>query len=240
MRSITQLIEVPETYPQVVAVHPTMGCWPTNILRAHIVFDRPIQTTDVIRHIKLIDGDGADISDALLDLSDGLWTTDQQTLTILFHPGRVKTGLAAGDLYGPTFAIGYTYRLIVSEGILSADGQPLKCSYCHRFRVGPPINQQLPSIADKRVLTERTSYIETAQPLDFLSTQAYIAVTDRRGNRVPSQVTIAANGQSISVHLSDAHKGDCILRVHPSLEDVAGNRVNNPFETLHEVELCLE
>lgn len=223
-------LEAPKSHLQVIAVHPTMSCWPANILRAHIVFDRPMQTADAIRHIKLTDSDGVDISDALLDLSDGLWTTDQQTLTILFHPGRVKTGLVAGTLYGPTFTVGHTYRLIVSEGILSAEGQPSKCSYCHCFRVGPPINQRLLSIADKLMLTARTTCIDTAQPLDFLSTQAYLAVTDRQGDRTPAQVTIAADGQSISIQLPDAHQGDFVLRVHPYLEDVAGNRVNSPFE----------
>lgn len=231
MMSIAESIEASKAYPQVVAVHPTMGCWPSNILRAHIVFNRPIQTTDAIRHIKLTDRDGADMSDAMLDLSDGLWTTDQKTLTILFHPGRVKTGLAAGDLYGPTFTVGHTYQLTVSEGILSADGRPLRCSYCHRFRVGLPINQRLLSITDKLVLVAKTTHIDTVQPLDFLSAQSYLAVTDRQGNRTPAQVTIAADGQFISIQLPDSRQKDFILRVHPYLEDVAGNRVNSPFET---------
>lgn len=229
MISIAEPTETSQTHPQVI-IHPTMDCWPTNILRAHIVFDRPMQTTDAVRHIKLTDSDGSDISDALLDLSDGLWTADQQTLTVLFHPGRIKTGLVAGDLYGPTFAVGHTYQLAVSKGIVSADGQGLERSYCHHFRAVPPIEQCLP-ITDKLALTEKTTCIDTALPLDFLSAQAYLAVTDEQGNRTPAQVSIAADGRSISVHLPDTHReGNCVLRVHPNLEDIAGNRVSSPFE----------
>ena len=89
--------------PKVLAVHPNLNRLPANVLRAHIVFDRPMQTAEAIEHIKLIDARGNDISNALLDFKDGLWTTDGKILTVLFHPGRIKTGLVAGDRYGSIF-----------------------------------------------------------------------------------------------------------------------------------------
>ena len=78
---------------------------PANILRAQIVFDRPMQTAEAIEHIKLINDRANDIFNALLDFKDGLWTTDTdgKILTVLFHPGRIETGLVADDRYGSIF-----------------------------------------------------------------------------------------------------------------------------------------
>ncbi|MGC1306990.1 MAG: hypothetical protein WA885_07150 [Phormidesmis sp.] len=229
--SLIESAEIGVANPQVLAVHPAIRDWPANILRAHVVFDRPMQMANAISHIKLIAEDGEDISDALLDLTDGLWTADQRILTVLFHPGRVKTGLAAGDRYGPIFTVGRTYRLVISGDIHCADDQPLGRSYYHHFQAVSPITESFLPIADRLEVAGRTVHINTAQPLDFLSVQAHIAVTDQAGNRVPAQVWVTADGKAIAVDIADtSREKNYVLRVHPRLEDVAGNRMGSGFE----------
>ena len=239
MTAITSLIESAEVgvaNPQVLAVHPTICDWPANILRTHIVFDRPMQMANATSHIKLIAEDGEDISDALLDLTDGLWTADQRILTVLFHPGRVKRGLAAGDRYGPIFKVGSTYQLVISGEIHCANGQPLGRSYYHHFQAVSPIIEGFLPITDRLELTEKTVHINTAQPLDFLSIQAHIAVTDQTGSRAPAQVRVTADGKAIAVDIADASREKkYVLRVHPHLEDVAGNRMGSGFERRRDI-----
>ena len=217
--------------PKVLAVHPALKCLPANTLRAHIVFDRPMRTAEAHKHIKLIDGRGNDISDALLDLADGLWTTDGRILTILFHPGRIKTGLAASKQFGSIFIEGMTYQLVVSNKIISACGKSLENDYCHHFKIAPAIRQGFLPIPDKLLLDKNVVRIETNQPLDWLSVQTYLAVTNESGHRLNAHFSLTADGKAIIVHLDDsASEERRFLRVHPQLEDVAGNQANMPFE----------
>ena len=222
--------------PKVLAVHPNLERLPANLLRAHIVFDRPMQTAEALKYIKLIDDCGDNISNALLDLTDGLWTTDGKILTILFHPGRIKTGLVAGDRYGSIFTEGRTYQLVVSDKILGANSKPLESNYRHSFEIIPAIRQAFSAIPDKLLLKENVVRIETNRPLDWLSVQTYLAVTDESGNLLKSHFSVTADGKAIAVRLPDAaHDVRRFLRVHPQLEDIAGNQANVPFEVNYSI-----
>lgn len=217
--------------PKVLAVHPNLDRLPANILRAHIVFDRPMQTAEALKHIKLIDDRQNDISDALLDLTDGLWTTDGRILTILFHPGRVKTGLVAGERYGSIFTEGRTYQLVVSGKILGANGKSLESDYYHSFEIAPAIRQGFLPIPDKLLLKKNVVRVETNQPLDWLSLQTYLAVTDESDRRLKANFSLTADGKAIAIHMDEfAFEERRFLRVHPQLEDVAGNRADVPLE----------
>ena len=216
---------------QVQAVHPTLNCLPANILRAHIVFDRPMRTTDALRHIKLIDNRGNDLSDALLDLTDGLWTTDGRILTLLFHPGRVKTGLAATDQYGSIFTEDQTYQLVVSKKIVAANGRSLEDDYRHCFKIGSAIRQGFLPIPDRLLLRDNIVRIEVNQLLDFLSVRAYLAVADESDRRLNADISLTADARAIVIRMSNPNSRERrFLRVHSQLEDVAGNRANVPFE----------
>ena len=244
--------------PRVLAVHPNLNRLPANILRAHIVFDRPMQTAEAIEHIKLINDRGIDISNALLDFKDGLWTTDGKILTVLFHPGRVKTGLVGGDRYGSIFTKseeapsscsdltrrkppsgrcafqggvslteGRAYQLVVRDKILGANGKSLESDYYHSFEIAPAIRQGFSAIPDKLLLEENVVRIETNQPLDWLSLQTYLAVTDESDRRLKANFSLTANGKAIVVRMDEfTVKSRRFLRVHPMLEDVAGNRAD--------------
>jgi hypothetical protein len=214
--------------PTVLAIYPEMGTWPANILRSHILFDRPMAVMEAVKHIKLLDDEDRDISDALLDLPDGLWTPDQRMLTVLFHPGRVKTGLNASAFYGSVFSVDRSYRLIVSGNICNSAGRNMGRDRNCFFQAGPPIRSAL-SLVDRQIDPQDGSIqIETNQPLDFLSAQTYLSAFDELGHRVAAEFHLSPDGKSAVVH----SEGCLSVRSHPLLEDVAGNRISVPFETL--------
>ena len=78
---------------------------------------------------------------------------------------------------------------------------------------------------------ENVVRIETNQLLDWLSTQTYLAVTNEFDRRIKAHFSLTADGRAIIVRMDEfAVESRRFLRVHPNLEDVAGNRADMPFE----------
>lgn len=67
--------------------------WPANVLRFHLQFDRPMTCENALRNLALTDRSGSKIEAPFVDIRDGLWNADQTLLTVLFHPGRIKSGV---------------------------------------------------------------------------------------------------------------------------------------------------
>lgn len=157
-----------QTAPKVLAIYPTVAIWPANILRVHVVFDQPMDRRGVIKYISLLDEQRVDLApEALLDLPDGLWTPDQRILTLLLHPGRVKTGLAAGKRYGPIFEEGRSYQWIIRGEMRDTKGQALGQDYIHIFQVGAAIQQGWVSMDGQPLPLQDRIQIETDRVFDF-------------------------------------------------------------------------
>ena len=110
-----------DTLPAVVAVYPSGLVLPERDLRISIMFAAAPGASGVDA-IKLRLANGAEVEGALL--SDWLWSPDLHALTLLFDPGRVKSGLLAHDVYGALLSVGQSVVLFV-------DGQS-----AHEWRVG--------------------------------------------------------------------------------------------------------
>lgn len=96
--------------PSVVAVYPSGRVLPERVLRLSIIFAAAPGAPGVDA-IKLRLSNGAEVEGALL--SDRLWSSDRRTLTLLFDPGRVKSGLIAHDVYGGPLSAGQNVALVV-------------------------------------------------------------------------------------------------------------------------------
>src|SRR5262245_8015553 len=83
--------------PRVVAVGPSGLAVPENLLRISIRFDVAPEG-QVLRHLSLATVDGRPLHEPFLDQE--LWSPDGRVLTLLLHPGRVKTGLIAHEQLG--------------------------------------------------------------------------------------------------------------------------------------------
>lgn len=201
-------------------VRPSGPAVPANLLRLSLRFDRP-PAGPVLPRLSLLRADGRPIEAPFLEQE--LWSPDGRTLTVLLHPGRVKTGLAARDRLGPLLVEGD----VVS---LALDGRPLR-----RWHVAAP-DEQGPSpaswiLSSVRAGTRRPLVVTLDGPLDALDA-GYVAVADAQGRRVPGQARLSdGEGTWTFTPAAPWRAGAHALRVRGTLEDASGNRLGGRFET---------
>src|SRR5689334_18763356 len=107
---------------RVALVQPSGPEVPANLLRLSIRFKAQVEGP-VLRRLALLRADGTPVQEPFLEQE--LWSPDGTLLTVLLHPGRVKSGLIAHDERGPILSAG-------EDVTLALDGQPIK-----QWHVGP-------------------------------------------------------------------------------------------------------
>ena len=108
--------------PRVVLVQPSGPEVPANLLRISIHFASQVEGP-VLPRLALLHADGTRVEEPFLEQE--LWSPSGKILTVMMHPGRVKTGLKARDENGPILSVG-------DDIALALDGVPIK-----RWNVGP-------------------------------------------------------------------------------------------------------
>src|SRR4051794_36576043 len=102
--------------PRVVFVQPSAHEVPANLLRISIEFAAPVEGP-VLSRIALLHADGRLIQEPFLQQE--LWSPSGKILTVIMHPGRVKTGLNAREEMGPILTAG-------DDVVLAFDGHPIQ------------------------------------------------------------------------------------------------------------------
>ncbi|WP_295990398.1 hypothetical protein [Rugamonas sp.] len=198
---------------------------PENLLRIELRLDAPARAPLDPRFVKLYDESGHVIDDAFLDLA--LPDRDGRTIALLLHPGRIKTGVGPNLALGPALRQGQLVRLAITDPGL---GQPVY----KQWRVTAAVRQaiapadwklEVPPARGLRPLT-----VAMAAPLSASSEQL-IAVGTADGARLPGRVQLFS-GESHwrFTPASPWTPGRYFLRIHPSIEDPAGNRLCSAFE----------
>ncbi|MEM8960927.1 MAG: hypothetical protein AAGD38_05575 [Acidobacteriota bacterium] len=85
---------------RVSEIYPTADRLPANLLRAYVYFTEPMDRVGMLSSIDLLDADGEVVPGVFLANRHDLFSPDGRRLTLIFDPGRVKTGLAARDPRG--------------------------------------------------------------------------------------------------------------------------------------------
>jgi hypothetical protein len=205
--------------PRVVAVSPSGRAVPENLLRISIRFDAAPEG-QVLRRLSLATRDGKPLHEPFLDQE--LWSPDGRVLTVLLHPGRVKTGLIAHEQLGAILAEGETVQLML-------DGQPL-----WRWVVGPR-DAQGPRPDGWRLSPVRAGHrdplvVRLDGPIDARGT-GYVAVVDARHRRVAGRPELLEGERVWRFTPAKAWSvGPYQLVARGTLEDPAGNRLNSRFE----------
>lgn len=200
-------------------VHPSGDTIPENLLRLSLAFAAPT-APGVLERLTLRAADGTLIAEPFLDQE--LWSPDGQTLTLLLHPGRVKSGLRAHDEAGRPLRSGESVTLLL-------DGEPLKT-----WRVGPARtvapDPRRWSIQAPQAGTRDAVVVTLDTPVDAQAI-GYLAVVSTRGEKVRGRATLAP-GESVWRLAPEAawSAGEYRLLVHPRLEDPQGNAVGGQFE----------
>lgn len=132
--------------PRVVLVQPSGPEVPGNLLRISIRFAAQVEGP-LLPRLSLLRADGRQVQAPFLEQE--LWSPSGKILTVMMHPGRVKTGLKAQDEIGPILSVG-------DDVALALDGVPIK-----RWRVGPA-DEIGPMASEWKVSAVR---VESKQPL---------------------------------------------------------------------------
>ncbi len=210
-----------------VALWPPAEAWPANILRFHLVFPWPMDAWRAMDHVALEDAAGRPMEGALLDLEHGLWSPDQTVLTVLLHPARLKTGLAAA---GPVLEPGEPAWLRLRGGWTRADGVPLGTDARMALRVGAAVTSPvtLPA-ALHPAAPDAPLALDCGRPLDLLGVAAGLGLRDTGGRPCPLRGEPTPRG--LLVHpLAPWPEGPLRIVAGAELEDVCGNRVGRGFE----------
>ncbi len=174
--------------PAIVAVRPETETVPSNFLRLYIDFSRPMAGEDAFEHIHLLDAAGKPIEDAFREIE--LWSRDNRRLMLYVHPGRVKSGLALGDQFGPVIEAGKSYALRILPGMKARNGRVVGAGFRQTLRVGgpdhegPDLSRWTIRTAPQRVEIDCDDWLDHAGLEEFLSVEGVPGRWSVEGRRV--------------------------------------------------------
>jgi hypothetical protein len=206
--------------PRVVQVHPSGPEVPGNLLRVSIRFAAAVEGP-VLPRLSLRRADGAPIDAPFLEQE--LWSPDGKVLTVMLHPGRVKSGLNARDAMGPVLSAGDHMALALA-------GRPIKeWSIGAPDETGPVVSSW--KLSDIRVGSRQALVVRLDAPIDGQDAD-YLAIADPQDHRVPGHARLT-HGETVWTFTPNApwRAGPYRLVARGTLEDSAGNRPGSHFET---------
>jgi len=230
----------PPTY--VEHVYPSSDVLPENQLKLYLHFSAPMARGEAYRHIRLLDEGGTEVELAFLEVDQELWTRDFRRLTLLFDPGRIKSGLVPNLEEGRPLIPGRHYTLAIGNEWRDATGRPLLNEYRKTFRVGqfdniaPDISTWrlgVPSVGTRGPVT-----VEFPEPMDRGLVGDLLAIVDSVGERIEGTVDVdRRETRWLFVPVDPWPAGAYALEAGTDLEDLAGNALNGLFEVdLREVD----
>lgn len=234
--SIAAQIQCQETSKQVhvSAVYPTADRLPENLLRFYIYFSKPMKTDNPLSHIYLADESGNKLEGVFLENKFALWSPDRTRLTLLFDPGRVKTGLVAHNELGRALKAGVNYQLVIdSAGLNQAN-----CGSMHRKHFAVEhANYTKPDVANWQISSPKTNSrmpltINFSSPIDHTSLAFRLRIKDSKQNIIPGAIKLGENEEEWIFTPTENWRSDesYSLFVDPILEDIAGNRITSLFD----------
>jgi hypothetical protein len=214
-------------------VYPSADVLPSNTLRLYIYFSGPVSRGEVATHLHIVDSAGQELKGVLLPGQE-LWDPGNQRLTMTFDPGRIKRGLTANSKMGPPIAEGTRYTLVIDRSWPDARGLPLAGDYRKDFRGGravrvPPDPKQW-RVTAPRAGTTTPLVVDFGRSMNYPLLQRMVQVASA-GGRVAGTIAVDRN-ETIwrFTPRQPWSAGAYRLLVDAGLEDVAGNKIDQPFD----------
>jgi len=196
-----------------------------NLLRIELHLERPLAAPLDLSHVALLDGAGRPIRDAFLDLP--LLDRSGKTVTLLLHPGRIKTGVGPNVALGPALRSGQSVTLRIDDPQL---GRPLEQHWQIAAPLRQPIDPQQWSVQAVHRGSRQALRVVLPAALDGEAAAA-IAIQGPDGQRVAGVATLVAGEREWRFSPAQNWRtGPHLLRIHPRLEDPQGNRLCSAFE----------
>ncbi|MEM8565424.1 MAG: hypothetical protein AAGF85_03125 [Bacteroidota bacterium] len=222
------------TPPVVTAIYPSSDTLPANLLRMYLHFSKPMKTIGNLENIKLLDENGLEIAGAIFNNVHELWDNEQQQLTLIFDPSRVKTGLNANERLGRAIQVGKQYQLVI-DGLEDVEGYQLKETFIKPIFGGPV--DTLPPNTEKWKLKIPTAgsrsplIVQFPAMLDQHSLLQRLQLTNTSNVPIKGEINIVNQEKEWRLMANAPWlAGDYILYVHGRLEDPAGNNLNGLFD----------
>lgn len=216
-------------------IFPTASELPANLLKFYLHFSHPMSLGDSYSHIRLLDENGDSVELPFLELGEELWDREGKRLTLLFDPGRIKSGLKPRMENGSILREDERYTLVIADSWKDAEGQPLKKGFEKEFSVVQPDiesprldnwNLKVPEANSKSELR-----LEFPEALDEALLSRVLLVLDSNDRVVEGSIRIDYGEQRWSFEPREAwREGGYRVQVETILEDVSGNSVGRPFE----------
>lgn len=218
---------------RVERVYPSADILPSNQLRMYVYFSAPMSRGEATRRVHLLDRDGRELTAEFLP-GEELWDPNVQRLTLTFDPGRIKRGLTSNQSMGPPIADGQRYTLAIDREWPDAHGVPLVDTYRKTFRGGPairnPPDPKLWKVTAPRAGTTDPLIVDFDRPMNYPLLQRMLQVSASGGR---SDGTVSVDRQESQWRFTPkapwsagAHR----LIVDTALEDLAGNKIGQPFD----------
>jgi len=214
-------------------VYPSAGVLPSNQLRLFIYFSAPMSRGEAEQRIHMLDADGTVLRGVFLPGQE-LWDPDNRRLTMTFDPGRIKRDLTSNRAMGPPISEGRRYTLLIDRQWHDANGVPMAEPFKKVFRGGPAVRQppdpEAWKVMPPKAGTRGPLVIGFGRPMNYTLLQRLLKVSGPRGE-VAGSIAVARQESEwrFTPQMPWAAGGYRVL-VDTSLEDLAGNKIGQPFD----------
>ena len=217
-------------------IYPSTAVLPSNALRLYLYFSAPMSRGEAYQHIRLIDlTTNRPVDIPFLELQQELWDANNQRLTLLFDPGRIKRGLVPTETIGPAIVEGKQYKLVIDPEWHDARGVGLVESAEKVFRCGPS-DRIPPSPKSWRVIAPKSGTTEPLivtfpKSMDYVLMQRMLGVFDNAGMELTGSIAVSDNETQWRFTPTQPWKpGVHRLTADNTLEDISGNHLDRPFD----------
>ena len=226
--------DVPAT-AVVESVYPSSSVVPENLLKFYIHFSAPMSRGEAYQRLHLLDERNRPVAAPFLELNEELWDAEGQRFTLFFDPGRIKRGLVPNQEMGVPLVAGRQYTLVVDRDWKDAEGAPMKAEFRKSFRVVEAdrtmVGLEQWKLTSPAASTRQPLSVEFPEPLDRALLMRLMEVADLSGHRVPGVAEIDREETRWRFTPNAEWKaGDYHLVADVSIADVAGNRIDRPFD----------
>jgi len=237
--TITSRFDIPQSKAVastiVEHVYPSTDQLPENQLKFYLHFSAPMSRGEAYSRIHLLDERGVPVDLPFLELDQELWDRAGKRLTLLFDPGRIKRDLVPHNEVGTSIQEGKTYTLIIDRDWRDAQGKSLKEDFQKVFSV-VAADRETPNpeswlLTAPQAGSVQPLSVEFPEPLDHELLMRLLEVMDSQGEYVEGSIQVDRNETRWGFTPHEPWRaGDYSLSVDTTLEDLAGNRINRPFE----------
>jgi hypothetical protein len=214
-------------------IYPSADVLPSNLLRIYINFSAAMSRGEAASRIHMLDGNGKVLPGVFLP-GEELWDPAGKRLTMTLDPGRIKRGLTANMAMGPPIEQGKQYTLVIDREWHDARGVGMMEGFRKNFR-GGPAERTAPdpkkwTITAPKAATADALVITFPRPMNYALLQRMLQVAGPQGNVAGTVSTGQQETQWRLAPQTPWKAGDYRLIVDTGIEDLAGNRIGQPFD----------